>query len=288
MNRLYSFPEMPDLTGENFELRLNNCTTRKTVSDNYYEFCFFSSGRASFAIGSRKYNVAANTVILIPPEISHTITSTDSSSACRDITLRITPGFLHSLPGYSPDYDYFIHAAGSADAKYIYPLGSAAFHSICSRLFDLLQEINCNRFGKETKIRLCISEIIFDLNRIIYELDTPDKMKEHLQLNNGLIQYIERHLNEDLTIDQLARTFYISRSQILQTFKKNFGITVHQYITKSRLEMCRKALCQNTTITKIFRQYGFRDYTSFYRAFKKEYGISPKEYKISHIQPVQI
>lgn len=91
MNRLYSFPEMPDLTGENFELRLNNCTTRKTVSDNYYEFCFFSSGRASFAIGSRKYNVAANTVILIPPEISHTITSTDSSSACRDITLRITP-----------------------------------------------------------------------------------------------------------------------------------------------------------------------------------------------------
>lgn len=113
-------------------------------------------------------------------------------------------------------------------------------------------------------------------------------MKEHLQLNNGLIQYIERHLNEDLTIDQLARTFYISRSQILQTFKKNFGITVHQYITKRRLEMCRKALCQNTTITKIFRQYGFRDYTSFYRAFKKEYGISPKEYKISHIQPVQI
>lgn len=283
MNRAHSFSEIPDLTGENFELCFDNCTRGESLSDDCYEFCFFSSGRASLEVGSRTYAVSPDTVIVIPPGISRTITCENSGSDCRDITLRITPGILQSLPAYSPDYNYFIQAAG-ADPRYVYPLGSAAFQSVCSRIFDLLQEINSNRFGKETKIRLCISEIIFDLNRIIYELETPDQMKEHLQLNSGLIQYIERHLNEDLTIDQLARTFYISRSQILQIFKKNFGITVHQYITKRRLEMCRKALCQNAVITKAFRQYGFGDYTSFYRAFKKEYGLSPKQYKLSLIR----
>lgn len=287
MNRAHLFSEIPDLIGENFELCFDSGTSREPLSDDHYEFCFFSSGRASLVIGGRTYTVSPDTVILIPPGIARSITFEGTDSDCRNITLRLTPGILRSLPGYSPDYNYFNHASGT-DVKYVYPLGAAAFQSVCSRIFDLLQEINSNRFGKETKIKLCISEIVFDLNRIIYELETSDKTQKHLQLNSSLIQYIEHHLNEDLTIDQLAKTFYISRSQILQIFKKNFGITVHQYITKRRLEMCRKALCQNAVITKVFRQYGFRDYTSFYRAFKKEYGLSPKQYKISHNHPVRI
>ena len=281
MNSVHLFSDSPDLTGENCELRFDSCTGSAPASDNCYEFCFFSSGKASLAVSGRNYTVAPDAVILIPPGVSRTITSTDSSSDCRDITLRITQGIVRNLTWPSSDYSYFIHPDTE---KYVYQLGSAAFHAVCSKVFDLLQEINSNRYGRETKIKLCICEIIFDLNRIIYELENSGGSEEPLRLNSGLIQYIEQHLNEDLTIDQLARTFYISRSQILHIFKKNFGITVHQYITKRRLEMCRKALCQNIPITKAFSRYGFKDYTSFYRAFKKEYGVSPKQYKNSRIK----
>ena len=51
--------------------------------------------------------------------------------------------------------------------------------------------------------------------------------------------------------------------------------------------MCRDAILSNENITKIYLMYGFKDYTSFFRAFKKEYGISPKEYKELYAQNPQ-
>ena len=46
--------------------------------------------------------------------------------------------------------------------------------------------------------------------------------------------------------------------------------------------MCKNAIMNGLNITDVFNKYGFKDYSSFYRAFKKEFGLSPKEYKEVH------
>ena len=61
--------------------------------------------------------------------------------------------------------------------------------------------------------------------------------------------------------------------------KDNLGLSIHQYITKKRLALCQEAIRTKMNINEIYQTYGFGDYSSFYRAFKKEYGISPKEYR---------
>ncbi len=276
-----------DISEKDFEISYDSCTHTKPISDTRYEFCFFSAGKANLKIGEQNYIIIPETVILIPPDTQRVVTPVAGQNCCRDITLWLAPDIMNRLVWHSSDYNYFVNLAKDGK-KYVYPLGSVSFQTVCSKIFDLSQEINTDRYGKETKISLCINEILFDLNRIIYELENTDRQGSSPSLDSSLIQYIENHLTEALTIEQLAKTFYMSRSHILHTFKKKYGITVHQYITKKRLDMCRKALCQNdtVTITKVFQQYGFKDYTSFYRAFKKEYGLSPKQYKSTHTRSV--
>ena len=62
------------------------------------------------------------------------------------------------------------------------------------------------------------------------------------------------------------------------------NITLHQYALKKRLSLCKAAIASGSNISTVFLECGFRDYSNFYRAFKKEFGISPKEFKSSLLE----
>ena len=112
----------------------------------------------------------------------------------------------------------------------------------------------------------------------------PEKKVTDASLYANLVEYIENHLDEELSLERLAEEFYVSKYHIAHVFKDNIGLSIHQYITKKRLLLCEEAIRAKMNITDVYQTYGFGDYSSFYRAFKKEYGLSPKEYRDMQVE----
>ena len=101
--------------------------------------------------------------------------------------------------------------------------------------------------------------------------------KKHVVMDDIFI-YIREHLTEDISLERLENEFYISRYHIVREFKKLTGETPHSYIVKSKLDLCRHYIEQGKSIHEVYALGGFGGYNHFFRAFKKEYGVTPMQY----------
>ena len=96
-----------------------------------------------------------------------------------------------------------------------------------------------------------------------------------------VFRYIHAHLIEEITLETLEREFFVSRHHLIREFKKRTGQTVHRYIVKARLDLCREYLSQGYSINEVYRMGGFGGYNHVFRAFKQTYGMTPGEYRNS-------
>lgn len=108
-------------------------------------------------------------------------------------------------------------------------------------------------------------------------------MENQMKIQNS-IDFIEKNLCEEINLDNLARHAYISKFHFHRLFHRFTGEAVMQYIRKRRLaEAARELNHTHETITDIALKYQFGSQESFSRAFKKMYGISPKEYRHNNL-----
>ena len=105
--------------------------------------------------------------------------------------------------------------------------------------------------------------------------------EEEVDAVERIRQYIDMHIQEDLSVEKLSQLAYMSQNHLTRTFKKKYGMTVIDYMIEHRLALAENLLKEtNKTVTMIADEVGYFDYVYFSKLFKKRFGVTPREYRM--------
>lgn len=244
-------------------------------SHNYYEiiYCRTSSG-VEYLVGSDRYRLQKGDIVLVPPGVSHRPILPERMTVPyeRDV-LWISTDFFDYVEGIAPD-------PTAANRDHSVPIRTAGTRwEFLGDLFrtGVLEEEE-KRPGWEAAVLGNTLMIFTHMKRAYIERSTGTMKAEKPELLDRITAYIEQNYAVHITIDELARQFYVSNSTISHLFKQKMGVSLYRYITQRRLIAAKILITDKVPMEEIARIVGFADYSTFYRAFKQEYGISPRQF----------
>lgn len=147
-------------------------------------------------------------------------------------------------------------------------------------LFSLESATKDKEFGNIVLKNSLFIQLMVYLNRLFMN-NTNHIEKNDIEYDKQIeeiINYIKENLQKNLSIDTLSSKFFINKYYLMHKFKSQTGYTLHKYIQQKRLAFSKSLIIKGHKITELYIKCGFGDYSSFIRAFKKAYGISPKDY----------
>lgn len=257
---------------EDFRLFHINDQTKKDFSYHYHDFhkiIVFISGKVTYHIEGKAYHLKPRDILLVSqgaihkPEIDPSVPYERYIFWIRD---DLSCQELNTCFQKANDRSFNLVRADSA---------------LQERLKDLLPEIEQTlqnkHFGDTVLRNALFTQFMIYINRIFLRTSSsPDKKTYSSDTQvEQLLKYIHRNLSENLSIDQLANRFFFSKYHMMRKFKNETGYTIHNYITSKRLLMARSLISQGMPVMKAAQASGFHDYTTFVRAYKKQFGKAP-------------
>lgn len=247
-------------------------------SGKYYMILYVSKGTCHFEINDEWRFFSTEDIVLLKPGTKTSLRFRGDRYQLELLQIRILPEFLTELSDVHTDllaaFQFSPH-----DIAIIHPRSnlSMLIKNITLSLLDI--PLTVNEFGNELYEKNLISMALVLFIRACIDSDMVHRSHNRKNLlMDDIFRYIHQHLTEDLTLEQLEKEFFVSRYHICREFKRTTGQTPHAYIVKARLDLCRKLIEQGKPIREVYALGGFGGYNHFFRAFKKEYNMTPGEY----------
>lgn len=239
-----------------------------------HEIYYSISGGKQFLIDNKFYAIEPGDLFVINQYESHCLSQVESALHER-IVISIHPEFIESLcKGKTDLAECFMDRSGKAAHKI--SLTKEEQHEF---LYLINKISNVGEYARELSETAYFIEMMVLINKAFLKKENKeeDAVKYNKQVDE-ILSFINMNISSQITIDELAERFCLSGSYICRMFKNATGTTINKYVTARRISMAKALLGSGSSAQEAFEKTGFSDYSSFFKAFTKAVGISPKKY----------
>ncbi len=158
------------------------------------------------------------------------------------------------------------------------------YTSILQELFTCIPDLSQEEFNDTFKLIYSLKHLT-DITQLLENY--CKRACEHLAASaernfatTQVIQYINEHYNEDISLNELAELVFLSPNYLSNIFAKDMGITINRYIRQIRMNQAYRYLTQtNMKISEISRQVGYPNTSYFCKLFQEQFDTSPEKYR---------
>ncbi len=245
---------------------------------DFYEVYYLLSGEVEYWVDGRIIRMAPGELLLINPlELHRPILGQENQNYER-IVLWIDREYLEGLFSDQVNLSRCFDTSLPEHTHLIRPAASER-SALTALLGEMVREYYSREYGSDLCAYGLFVQFMVQLNRMARHAQVHQEQTQQLSpLVEKTLGYIGENLAQPMTLEGLAARLYVSKYYLAHAFSREVGVSVYRYIMLRRLMMARQLLAAGESAGQVCRSCGFSDYTSFYRAFRSEYGISPRQF----------
>ena len=265
-----------EMLRQDFQLSHNRDPYFRTMefhAHDFLELYYFLDDSVTYYIEDQVYDLCPGDLLIIPAGKMHRPVIANEHAAYERMVLWITPQYLQGIDSPAGDLQKNLQKVG--EHGYCVPFRGDETVFVTALLKKLLYMQK-----NDTDPKFCAGAVelyLWTIFRSYGVIDTTHR--NETQVIPQVIRYITEHFSEPLTLEDIAAEFFVSKSYLNRHFKAYTNSTVYAYIMALRLTHARRMLREGIPAVEAGRECGFSDYSTFYKAFKTQTGLSPQQFK---------
>lgn len=254
----------------------------------FMEIIFMLKGTAIINCNNEEYILEPGDLILFHPQAVHSIFAASHEPIKYDV-LKFDINNLHINSSYTPKLSsIFKGAINDPNAPIFLPSKAFGNFSLDNLLNSCIEEISNKDYGYDIRLQALVSSLLIEILRIWrrdgFDTNNTALMPSDTDSLYTVLQYIDEHSHESLKVEFLAEKCHMSYSYFAKKFHELYGQSCKDYIEFIRLSKVKDLLLfTNFDLNYISQEAGFSDCSHLIRTFKRNTGITPKQFRMQHI-----
>ena len=237
---------------------------------------YISKGKVQYGIEDEKYDLNAGDFVLIAPNVLHKLIKI-VEEPCERIILTFTKKYIDTFKTENTDLSVIFQKIASSNNHKLTVL--PAFKAEISDTLNKMQGLFLSKeYGDDLLFKAYFAQLLIRMNKEVSFIENEDELDEKNNIIHKARIFAINNLDKKISVSDIASEVGLSVSRLSHLFKEKTGISLLKFLNKKRLTRAKDLLKNGYSITNTANKCGYQDYTSFIRAFTKEYGISPTQY----------